>query len=124
VPAVPLRALVLACAAALALVVCAPAAAQTPTIPQNGQGLSDAPPGLADDSGSSGSNGSSGSGAGGESGSGSSSGSRGSSDSASARRARDLPQTGADPRLVLLCGMALTLIGVGLRLRTADAERP
>lgn len=39
-----------------------------------------------------------------------------------ASAASELPNTGADPRLLLLCGVALTLLGVGLRLRTADAE--
>jgi hypothetical protein len=34
----------------------------------------------------------------------------------------ELPNTGSDPRVLFLCGVALTLIGVGLRLRTADAE--
>ncbi len=34
----------------------------------------------------------------------------------------DLPNTGSDPRLLLLVGAALTLLGVGLRLRTADAD--
>jgi len=34
----------------------------------------------------------------------------------------ELPNTGTDPRLLFLCGVALTLLGVGLRLRTADAE--
>jgi LPXTG-motif cell wall-anchored protein len=33
-----------------------------------------------------------------------------------------LPNTGADPRLLLLMGAALTLIGAGLRLQTADGE--
>jgi len=33
-----------------------------------------------------------------------------------------LPDTGTDPRLLLLAGATLTLFGVGLRLRTADAE--
>ena len=33
-----------------------------------------------------------------------------------------LPNTGSDPRMLLLVGMTLTLLGVGLRLRTADAE--
>ena len=33
-----------------------------------------------------------------------------------------LPSTGSDPRVLFLCGVALTLLGVGLRLRTADAE--
>jgi hypothetical protein len=36
--------------------------------------------------------------------------------------ASSLPSTGADPRVLLLCGVALTLLGVGLRLRTADAD--
>jgi LPXTG-motif cell wall-anchored protein len=35
----------------------------------------------------------------------------------------DLPNTGSDPRLLFLVGATLTLIGVGLRLRTADADR-
>jgi hypothetical protein len=33
-----------------------------------------------------------------------------------------LPSTGSDPRMLFLCGVALTLLGVGLRLRTADAD--
>jgi hypothetical protein len=33
-----------------------------------------------------------------------------------------LPNTGTDPRLLFMCGVALTLLGVGLRLRTVDAE--
>jgi hypothetical protein len=33
-----------------------------------------------------------------------------------------LPSTGADPRLLFLMGAALTLVGVGLRLQTADGE--
>lgn len=36
--------------------------------------------------------------------------------------ANELPNTGSDPRVLLLCGAALTLIGAGLRLRTADAD--
>ena len=36
--------------------------------------------------------------------------------------AADLPDTGADPRMLFLAGMALSLIGTGLRLRTADAD--
>jgi hypothetical protein len=31
-----------------------------------------------------------------------------------------LPNTGSDPRALLLCGLAFVLIGVGLRLRTID----
>ena len=34
----------------------------------------------------------------------------------------ELPNTGSDPRVLFLCGVALTLLGVGLRLRTADAD--
>jgi LPXTG-motif cell wall-anchored protein len=34
----------------------------------------------------------------------------------------ELPNTGADPRLLFLVGLALTLIGFGLRLRTTDAD--
>ncbi len=33
-----------------------------------------------------------------------------------------LPDTGADPRMLFLTGMAMTLLGAGLRLRTADAN--
>jgi hypothetical protein len=36
--------------------------------------------------------------------------------------AGELPNTGSDPRVLFLCGVALTLLGVGLRLRTADAD--
>jgi LPXTG-motif cell wall-anchored protein len=35
---------------------------------------------------------------------------------------RELPNTGTDPRMLFLGGLALTLMGVGLRLRTADAD--
>lgn len=31
-----------------------------------------------------------------------------------------LPNTGSDPRLIVLAGLALLLFGIGLRLRTAD----
>jgi hypothetical protein len=34
----------------------------------------------------------------------------------------ELPNTGSDPRVLFACGVALTLLGVGLRLRTADAD--
>jgi LPXTG-motif cell wall-anchored protein len=33
-----------------------------------------------------------------------------------------LPNTGADPRMLFLAGMAMSLLGAGLRLRTADAD--
>jgi LPXTG-motif cell wall-anchored protein len=39
-----------------------------------------------------------------------------------ATAASELPNTGGDPRMLFLVGLALTLIGFGLRLRTADAE--
>jgi LPXTG-motif cell wall-anchored protein len=32
-----------------------------------------------------------------------------------------LPNTGTDPRMLFLAGMAMSLLGAGLRLRTADA---
>jgi LPXTG-motif cell wall-anchored protein len=35
---------------------------------------------------------------------------------------QQLPNTGADPRLLALAGLALLLGGIGLRLRTADAR--
>lgn len=41
--------------------------------------------------------------------------------SASAAKS-SLPNTGSDPRLLFLTGVALTLLGAGLRLRTADAD--
>jgi LPXTG-motif cell wall-anchored protein len=37
-------------------------------------------------------------------------------------QAGELPNTGSDPRLLFLVGVAMTLLGVGLRLRTADAD--
>lgn len=40
----------------------------------------------------------------------------------SATASGELPNTGADPWLVALLGAALTLLGVGLRLQTADAD--
>ncbi len=40
----------------------------------------------------------------------------------SATAGNELPNTGSDPRVLFLCGIALTLLGVGLRLRTADAD--
>jgi len=33
-----------------------------------------------------------------------------------------LPNTGSDPRVLFLAGVALMLFGVGLRLRTADVD--
>ena len=34
----------------------------------------------------------------------------------------DLPNTGSDPRMLFLTGIAMSLLGVGLRLRTLDAD--
>ena len=88
----------------VALALCAPglAVAQTSTISDDGAGVSTQPPvELGGD----------------EDGSGESSGSSGSQSPAG-----ELPNTGSDPRLLLLAGVALLLTGVGLRLRTADAE--
>jgi hypothetical protein len=42
--------------------------------------------------------------------------------SAQPTSAGELPTTGADPGMVFLAGLALTLLGFGLRLRTADAD--
>ena len=36
--------------------------------------------------------------------------------------ATDLPNTGSDPRMLFLSGLALSLLGAGLRLRTVDAD--
>ena len=36
--------------------------------------------------------------------------------------AADLPNTGSDPRMLFLMGLAMSLLGAGLRLRTADAD--
>jgi LPXTG-motif cell wall-anchored protein len=87
-----------------ALVLCAPglAIAQTSTISDEGAGVSTQPPVELGN---------------GEESSGESSGS-----SASDAPASELPNTGSDPRLLLLAGVALLLAGVGLRLRTADAD--
>jgi LPXTG-motif cell wall-anchored protein len=43
-------------------------------------------------------------------------------DDGSGKPSGELPNTGTDPRLLFLAGVALTLLGVGLRLRTADAD--
>jgi LPXTG-motif cell wall-anchored protein len=36
--------------------------------------------------------------------------------------AADLPNTGSDPRMLFLAGLAMSLLGAGLRLRTVDAD--
>jgi LPXTG-motif cell wall-anchored protein len=109
----PARLIVLLLAA---LALCAPAAtfAQTPTVPQDGAGLGEAPPvdlggGQGDPAG------------GDEPPEGS-----GADDPAPAEGAEtrpgELPNTGSEPGLLFLTGAALSLIGLGLRLRTADAD--
>lgn len=70
----------------------AAASAQTATIPEEGAGVSTTPPVQL------------------------------SGDDSDRAPARELPNTGTDPRLLFLAGLALTLIGFGLRLRTADAD--
>lgn len=119
--------------AALLIAAPATAVAQTPTVPQDGTGLSSEPPdGLGGGSTDEG-NGSSGSGQGstdngaggsGSSDSGSGSGSSSSSNSGSGdeKDSSELPRTGEDIAIVLFTGLSLVLVGAGLRLRTADAD--
>jgi LPXTG-motif cell wall-anchored protein len=77
-----------------AAVLCLPAAAsaQTSTIPEEGAGVSTTPPVPLD------------------------------GESSKSSPSSELPNTGTDARLLFLAGLALTLIGFGLRLRTADAD--
>ena len=86
------RRVVLALIAAVALCVPASAAAQTSTIPETGAGVSTTPPVPLAGS------------------------------STQPTSAGELPNTGTDPRMLFLAGLALTLLGSGLRLRTADAD--
>lgn len=127
----PIRGLLLACVAVLALAVAGPAAAQVSTIPQDGSGLSTEPPpgiGDGDDGGDTGSDDDGGGGDGGSADdgderAGSSSGERSSDDDDAARsRESTLPRTGEDVPIMLLAGLSLLLVGVGLRLRTVDAD--
>jgi len=88
---VPILRQIAALLVAVVLLFPAAAMAQTPTIPQDGSGVSTQPPvQLGGDE--------------------------------STPQDGSLPDTGTDPRLLLLAGFALTLFGVGLRLRTADAD--
>jgi LPXTG-motif cell wall-anchored protein len=74
----------------------AAAAAQDSTIPENGAGVTTTPPvPLPGDGGAS---------------------------PAAPAPASDLPNTGSDPRMLFLTGLALSLLGAGLRLRTVDAD--
>ena len=74
----------------------AAAAAQNSTIPENGAGVSTTPPvplpGEA------------------------------AAPNAAPPAAAKLPNTGSDPRMLFLTGLALSLLGAGLRLRTVDAD--
>lgn len=45
-----------------------------------------------------------------------------SSTSSTGSTGTSLPNTGSDPRLIVLAGLALLLSGLGLRLRTADEQ--
>ncbi len=77
---------------AAVLLLPAAASAQTSTIPEDGAGVTTTPPVPLP------------------------------GESSERRPAAELPNTGTDPRMLLLTGLALTLIGFGLRLRTADAD--
>ncbi|HVF76745.1 MAG TPA: LPXTG cell wall anchor domain-containing protein [Solirubrobacteraceae bacterium] len=86
------RRLVAALLAAAVLCLPAAASAQTSTIPEEGAGVSTTPPVPLD------------------------------GESSKRSPAAELPNTGADARMLFLAGLALTLIGFGLRLRTVDAD--
>ncbi len=72
----------------------AAAAAQNSTIPENGAGVSTTPPVPLP----------------------------GATPAPKAAAATNLPDTGSDPRMLFLTGLALSLLGAGLRLRTVDAD--
>ncbi len=82
-----------------ALALCAPAAsiAQESTLPQSGSGVSTQPPVELG-------------------------GDEPRAEAKDVPQPSGLPSTGSDPRLLFLVGAAVLLLGVGLRLRTADAE--
>ncbi len=82
--------------AVLMLALPASASAQNSTIPEDGAGVSTTPPvPLPGESGA---------------------------ETAAPAPASDLPNTGSDPRMLFLTGLAMSLLGAGLRLRTADAD--
>ncbi|HEV2774737.1 MAG TPA: LPXTG cell wall anchor domain-containing protein [Solirubrobacteraceae bacterium] len=88
-----LRRLVLVPLAVVMLAVPASAAAQNSTIPEDGAGVSTTPPvPLPGDA------------------------------APPPPATADLPNTGSDPRMLFLAGVAMSLLGAGLRLRTADAD--
>jgi LPXTG-motif cell wall-anchored protein len=87
-----LRRLVVVPFAVVMLAFPAVAAAQNSTIPENGAGVSTTPPVPLP------------------------------SAVPKATAAANLPNTGSDPRMLFLTGLALSLLGAGLRLRTVDAD--
>lgn len=110
-------AILLATIALAAAAQASPAAAQSQGIPDSG--LSDQPPsGLDDGSGGRPDRGDGGQGRKRDQGSGAPAG----ESSPAAPRARGLPRTGTDVRVLGLTGAAVLLMGLGLRLRTADAD--
>ncbi|MDP1847939.1 MAG: LPXTG cell wall anchor domain-containing protein [Solirubrobacteraceae bacterium] len=88
------RRLVLVPLAVLMLAVPASAAAQNATIPEDGAGVSTTPPVPLP----------------------------GETPTPQDAPATDLPDTGSDPRMLFLAGLAMSLLGAGLRLRTVDAD--
>ena len=84
--------------AVVMLAVPASAQAQDSTIPEDGAGVSTTPPvPLPGESGEAG-------------------------EPATPAAAPNLPNTGSDPRMLFLSGLAMSLLGAGLRLRTLDAD--
>jgi hypothetical protein len=84
---------------------------------QDGGGLTDEPPvgGSGDDAGSG-----SDSGSAGESGTTTTPAAPEEAAPEAGEATGQLPNTGSDPRVLVLCGLAFVLIGLGLRLRTID----
>jgi len=88
----PRRIVVVPLAVAMLAVPASAATAQNSTIPEDGAGVSTTPPVPLP------------------------------GESAAPTAAADLPDTGSDPRMLFLAGLAMSLLGAGLRLRTADAD--
>ncbi|MDP2710663.1 MAG: LPXTG cell wall anchor domain-containing protein [Solirubrobacteraceae bacterium] len=87
--------------AAVALSVPAAASAQDSTIPDDGAGVSATPPVPLDGDGA---------------------GDGPATTRPETTAGSELPNTGSDPRLLLMTGLALSLLGLGLRMRTVDAD--
>jgi LPXTG-motif cell wall-anchored protein len=92
VPWSPRRIVVVPLAVAMLAVPASAATAQDSTIPENGAGVSTTPPVPLP------------------------------GERATPATAADLPNTGSDPRMLFLTGLAMSLLGAGLRLRTVDAD--